>query len=215
MARVMLPGAAGRNALDARFRKAKRFLDDHGEPLPEARIRTVWTRGRVGLVVSAAALAVLNGVLAAIIGHHGGLVFVFLPVSVGVLVGAMVTRRTELLPWVATGLALVYLLEKTDGDPNIQATAAYAVVLLLVLELVFASVDRGTGVTWERSAAIRQWLMRAGLVAVSAAAALVVGMVGSAGRFSGAALFGFGVASALLALFVVVRFVGGSVRSVR
>ena len=54
------------------------------------------------------------------------------------------------------------------------------------------AVDRGTGVTWDRPSTVRRWLMLGGLLVTSTAAALVVGMVGSAGRLSGDALFGFG-----------------------
>src|SRR5439155_21535882 len=137
----------------------------------------------------------------------GAVVSFLLPMALGMLTTAMITRRTDLVPWAAAALGLVYLIERADGDPDIGAAALYAVGLLVVLELVFAVGEKGTGVAWERSASLRRWLMFGGLVIVSLAAALVVGMVGSAGRLSGAALFGFGVAAAFLALVAVVRFV--------
>jgi hypothetical protein len=194
-----------------RFLRAKRYLDDHGVPMPDTRIHATWNAGRIAVAVAALLLAVIDGVLATT-GHGGGIVFVFLPIALVILTAAMVTRRTDIVPWAALLMGLIYLIEKAEGDPDIGITAIYAVVLLVVFELMFTAGDQGTGVAWERPATVRRWVMFTGLVLTSLAAALVVGMVGSAGRLGGAALFGFGVGAAVLALIAVVRFVRTAIR---
>jgi hypothetical protein len=194
-----------------RFLRAKRYLDDHGVPLPDTRMHTTWDRGRIVLAVTALLLALADGLLA-VTGQGGGIVFLFLPAALVILGAALVTRRTDIVPWAALLMGLIYLIEKAEGDPDIGAAAVYGVVLLIVFELIFMAGDRGTGVAWERSATVRKWVMFSGLVFTSLAAALVVGMVGSAGRLGGAALFGFGVAAAVLALLAVVRFVISAIR---
>ena len=205
-------GAGIRNqSLYSRFLRAKRYLDDHGTPVPDSRLHTTWPRSRIYLAVAAVVVAVGDGLLAAT-GHAGGAVFVLLPTAIVIVAGALLTRRTEVLPWAAFVMGLVYLIEKADGDPDIGATAIFAVLLLVVIELVFAAGDRGTDVAWERRPLVRRWGMFAGLVATSLAAAVVIGMVGSAGRLGGSALFGFGAAAALLTMVAVVRFVVRSLR---
>src|SRR3954447_4577141 len=162
-----MTGAGGRNmAFYNRYRKAQRFLDDHGAPLPDAHLRTVWSRSRILLGAGAVLVALAAGLVAAT-GHHGGLVFLFLPIAVGILIAAVITRRTDLVPWAIVALGLVYLIEKADGDPDIGAAAVFAVLLLLVTELVFMASEKGTGVTWDRSATARRWLMLGGLVLTS------------------------------------------------
>jgi hypothetical protein len=205
-------GAGIRNqSFYTRFIRARRYLDDHGVPMPDTRVHTTWDGGRIALAVAALVLAGIDGLLAAT-GHGGGIVFLFLPAAIVILAAALVTRRTDIVPWAAVLMGLIYLIEKADGDPDIAAAAVYAVVLLVVFELIFMAGDRGTGVAWERQVTVRRWVMFTGLVITSLAAALVVGMVGSAGRLAGAALFGVGVAAALLALIAVVRFVRSAIR---
>src|SRR5262245_33030811 len=94
-------GAGIRNqAFYNRFLRAKRYLDDHGVPLPDTRIHTTWNAGRIGFAVAALLLAVTDGLLAAT-GHGGGIVFLFLPVALVILAAGMVTRRTDIAPWAA------------------------------------------------------------------------------------------------------------------
>ena len=79
-----MPGAHARNArFYDRFRRAQRYLDDHGMPMRDRRLRTVWSKSRVATAVGAVVLAAANGVFAAK-AHGGGLIYLFLPVSLGI-----------------------------------------------------------------------------------------------------------------------------------
>jgi hypothetical protein len=187
-----------------------RFVgDDVARP---RRLPSVWTKARVIVAVASIMAAAALGFWIALTSHRGGLVFLILPVSLGIVAAAVLTRRTDLVPWGAAGLGVIYMLERGEGDPSVGACALYAAGLLVVLELLFASGDLATGVAWDRGTMLRRWLMFAGLVGVSLSAALVVGMLGSAGRLSGNVLFAVGAVSAVAALISIVRFVRGALR---
>ena len=183
--------------------------DDAARP---RRLPSVWTKTRIIVAVTSIVAAAGLGLWIALSSNKGGLVYLILPVSLGILAAAVITRRTDLVPWGAAGLGVVYMLERGEGDPSVGVCAIYAAGLLVVLELLFASGDLATGVAWDRGTMLRRWLMFAGLVGVSVSAALVVGMLGSAGRLSGNVLFAIGAVSAAAALVGVVRFVRGALR---